>query len=211
MATGSNTPYYTPEEYLWQEQRADFKSDYYQGKIYALAGGSLQHSQIAVNLLGELRSGLRGRDCRLFNSDVKVGMTRTKSTGRKPRSREREDFITYPDATVVCGQPLYYKDDHHTLANPLIIFEVLSPSTRNYDRTFKFEQYRHIPSLALYVLIDSEQVRVGCLRRVEEGGWLVEPPLEEISESLKLAALGVEIPLALLYEGVEFEPESENL
>ena len=199
--------YYTVEEYLWEEQRSSFKREYHKGQIYAMAGGSLEHSLIAVNLVAELRSQLRGRGCQVFNSDMKVaapGNPRPK--GRK--RQEGEEFITYPDAGVICGKAEYYKDDQYTIANPVALFEVLSPSTRVYDRNTKAEEYKKISGLLYYVMIDSEQVRVECRHRVEEATWVELPPLENLSDTLRLSLNGeIELSLAALYEGISFEEE----
>ncbi|HEX2916581.1 MAG TPA: Uma2 family endonuclease [Chloroflexia bacterium] len=203
--------YYTVEEYLWEEQRSEIKRDYYKGQVYAMAGGSADYSRIAINLTTELTVALRGRDCEAFNSDLKVGIASAPSLNRKGRAKkpESEDFITYPDASVVCGSLEYYKGDHYTIANPSLLFEVLSPSTRNYDRSFKLEQYQKIPSLQAYVMIDSEQVRVECYTRLGSGQWL-QQTLLNLDDVLTLEALGISLPLKMLYERVVFEADEEE-
>src|SRR5262245_18890150 len=124
--------YLTVEEYLWEEQRDEIKHDYYNGHVYNMAGGSPKHSRIAVNLTAELRTALRGRGCQIFNSDLKIAAPGNPRTKGKKRHQE-DELVTYPDASVVCSQLELYKDDPQTLANPTALFEVLSPSTRNYD------------------------------------------------------------------------------
>ncbi len=198
--------YLTVEEYLWQEQRAEVKHDYHNGQVYNMAGGSPEHSQIAVNLTGELRALLRGSGCQVFNSDLKVaveGNRRTKGNKRQPD----DEFVTYPDASVVCGQLEFYKADRQTLANPKVLFEVLSPSTRNYDRSVKLEQYRKLPSLMAYVMIDSEKVWVEQYHRTAQNSWQVDGPLENIDASLRIEILNVDLPLTALYEEVSFQDE----
>jgi Uma2 family endonuclease len=199
-------PNFPVEEYLWQEQRAKFKSEYHDGLIYAMAGGSLEHGQIQANLITELTVALRGRDCQALTSDVKVGVATSKNYGT---SRKKGDFISYPDASVICGSPEFYKGDRFTIANPVLLFEVSSPSTRNYDHSVKFEQYLSIPSLAMYVLIDSEQVRVEVFQR-SSSGWLVRQPLESQEDILKLPPIEAEIALKLLYDRLEFEEDEDN-
>lgn len=198
-------PSFQVEEYLWQEQRAEFKSEYHDGLIYAMAGGSPEHGQIQPNLIAELTMTLRGRDCRVLTSDVKVGVATSKNYGT---SRKKGDFISYPDASVICGALEPYKGDRFTIANPVILFEVISPSTRNYDHVVKFEQYLNISSLAMYVMIDSEQVRVEVFQRGSLG-WLVRKPLENRDDFLKLPPIEAEIALKLLYDRVEFEEDEE--
>jgi Uma2 family endonuclease len=200
----SNYQYLTVEEYLWQEQRAEVKHDYQHGQAYNMAGGSPEHSQIAVNLTGELRTRLRGQGCQVFNSDLKIGVggnLRVKGQKRLPN----DEFITYPDASVVCGQFKFYKDDHGTLANPTVLFEVLSPSTRNYDRSIKLEYYRKLPDLLAYIMIDSERIWVEQYHRATPNSWQVDTPLEELKATLRIEALNIEIPLTVLYEGIQFE------
>lgn len=208
MVREVDRPYYTIEEYLWQEQRANQKNEYYDGTIYLMAGGSAEHSQIQANIILELGTALRDRDCRVLTSDFKVGMEDTPDSKGKSRRKKGGDFVTYPDASVTCGPLAYFREDRFTLANPLILFEVLSPSTRNYDLTFKFEQYQKIPSLKAYILIDSEKIWVrSCLRQAEQNRWIVEDPLEDLEDVLKLEVLNLEIPVRRLYQRVEFEED----
>lgn len=201
-------PRYPVEEYLWQEQRAEFKSEYHDGQVYAMAGGSLEHGQIQANLIMELGPALRGSDGRVLTSDVKVGVNTSRNFGTS-RKKKLGDFITYPDASVVCGQPEFYKGDRFTIANPLILFEVISPSTRNYDHVVKREQYLNIPGLAMYVMIDTEQAKIEIYQRIDAGRWLIPSPLQSLDDILKLLPIDVEIPLSLLYDRIEFEEEED--
>ncbi len=110
--------FYRVEEYLWEEQRSPVKREYYRGQVYAMSEGSLNHSLIVVNLTSELRTLLRGSGCRAFNSDLKVavpGKPRTKGHKRLAG----EEFLTYPDAGIICSQAEYYKGDNYTIANPV--------------------------------------------------------------------------------------------
>lgn len=201
-----NRQYLTVEEYLWEEQRAEVKHDYYNGRAYNMAGGSPEHSRIAVNITAELRVALRDRGCQIFNSDLKVAVPGNERF--KGRKRQQDDeFVTYPDASVVCGQLEFYKDDRQTITNPLLLFEVLSPSTRNYDRSTKLEQYRKIPDLIAYVMVDSERVWVELYYRSGANSWQVDEPLEDLEAVLRIEPLNIAIPLNLLYEGIEFKWE----
>ena len=133
-------PRLTPRQYLQIERDAEHKSEYYRGETLAMAGGSPEHSEIAANLIGILRSRLSGKGCKVYTSDLKV---RTEPDG----------LYAYPDVTVICGKPIRLEDDPHVIENPKVLFEVLSPSTEANDRGFKFQQYKHIESLSEYVLV----------------------------------------------------------
>lgn len=135
---------------------------------------------------------------------VVPGNPRAKGHKRK----EGDEFIAYPDAGVICGQVEYYRDDPFTIANPVALFEVLSPSTQIYDHHTKAEQYKKIPSLAYYVMIDSEQVRVEYRKRVDQATWIEFAPLEDAGDTLSLSLTQeIMLSLAALYEGVDFGDE----
>jgi Uma2 family endonuclease len=202
----SSRQFLTVEEYLWEEQRAETRHDYYNGQVYNMAGGSPEHSRISVNLTAALLTRLRGRDCQVFNSDLKVAIAGNLRVKGKKRQQD-DEFITYPDASVVCGQLEFYKDDRQTLLNPLVLFEVLHPSTRHYDQSLKLAQYRKIPGLMAYIMIDSEQVWLEQYFRSGQNTWQVDAPLEDRAASLQIACLDLAIPLANLYEGIVFEDE----
>jgi Uma2 family endonuclease len=202
--------FYRVEEYLWEEQRSPVKREFHKGQVYAMSGSSLNHSLIAVNLTSELRTLLRGSGCRAFNSDLKVAVPgKPRPKGRK--RQEGEEFITYPDAGIICGQAEYYKGDNYTIANPVALFEVLSPSTRVYDHNTKAEEYKKIPGLDYYIMIDSERVRVELRQRGDNDSWVEATPLENLSDSLKLnVSRDITLSLAALYEGIIFEDAEEE-
>ncbi len=165
-----NRPFFPVEEYLWEEQRADFKNEYFDGKIYAMAGESPEHSQIQVNLILELGTAFRGENCRVLTSDLEVGIEEKPGTQVGGGGKRG-----YPDASVVCGPVELFKGDRYTIANPLILFEVLSPSTRNYASNFKLEHYQRISSLKAYVMVDSERIWVrNCQRLGDHNRWVLE-------------------------------------
>src|SRR5262245_46847116 len=138
MASPAEIPRVTPEQYLVLERKADFKSEYLNGYIIAMAGASREHNLIAGNLHGELRSQLKGRPCETYVSDMRVFIDRT-------------GLYTYPDIVAVCGEARFQDDGVDTLLNPTVIVEVLSDSTERYDRGRKFGHYRQLPSLREYV------------------------------------------------------------
>ena len=137
MATQPKT-HLTPEQYLEIERKAEFKSEYYQGEMFAMSGASYPHIGIVANAVASLHQQLRRGPCRPLSNDMRVRVTAT-------------GLYTYPDVVVVCGEPRFLDDTFDTLLNPTVIIEVLSESTEAYDRGQKFEQYRSLESLAEYV------------------------------------------------------------
>ena len=137
-------PLLTPEEYLARERRAETKSEYLRGEVFAMAGASRAHNLIASNAAGELRQQLRDRPCEVYPSDMRVKVSPS-------------GLYTYPDVTVVCGEPQFEDAEVDTLLNPKVLVEVLSPSTADYDRGGKFTHYRRLPSLQEYVLISQDR------------------------------------------------------
>lgn len=202
----ANRSQHTIEEYLWEEQRADGKHDYLDGQVYGMAGGSPEHSRIAVNLITALDPALADRDCQVFNSDLKVGL-KINSPGQTGRNPAAGDFVTYPDASIVCGPLEFYKNDRFTLGNPTVLFEVLSPSTHNYDRSIKLEHYRTIASLLAYIMIDSERVWIEQYYRTGPQTWQVEAPLRNLADHLVIENLGFTIPLTRLYHRLDLNGE----
>src|SRR5208283_6215017 len=130
--------YLTPEQYLEIERKAEFKSEYYQGEMFAMSGSRRVHNLIAMAAGASLYQQLRGRRCEAYASDMRVRVTPT-------------GLYTYPDVVVVCGEPQFVDDTFDTLLNPTVIIEVLSDSTEVYDRDKKFELYGSLKSLAEYV------------------------------------------------------------
>ena len=152
---------FTPAEYLGMEEKTDYKSEYYNGEIFAMAGGTPDHNSIAVNLAGELRQLLRHKPCRVFTSDLRLLV-------------ERSGLYTYPDAMVICGKIQLVEGRTDTVTNPILIVEVLSESTRDYDRGTKFNFCKQIPTLQEYILVESEKPLVECFRRADGDKWTME-------------------------------------
>src|SRR5271166_5473431 len=147
MASAQRIPRYTPQQYLEMERKADFKSEYCDGYITAMAGASREHNLIAGNVHGEIRSQLKARPCEVYMSDMRLCVSPT-------------GLYTYPDVMALCGEPLFQNDEVKTLLNPTMIVEVLSDSTESYDRGRKFGHYRRLPSLREYVLVAQDEVKV---------------------------------------------------
>jgi Uma2 family endonuclease len=187
----------TPQEYLIRERQASIKSEFYQGEIFAMGGGSANHSLIAANFVGEARNSLKGRPCAVFNSDLRV---QVQSTG----------LYTYPDATIVCGELLFDDDHRDTLLNPTVIVEVLSDSTEKYDRGKKSNHYRQIASLKELILIAQDRSHVERFTRQANGDWLFHEQ-KELTADFELKSLGISIAISELYRGVKFEPIEDDV
>jgi Uma2 family endonuclease len=147
------------EEYLRRERTAEYKSEFIDGEIFAMSGGSPKHSLLAANWSGELRNQLRDGRCAVFNSDLRV---RTASTGA----------YVYPDVTVVCGKLLMHSGSDDVITNPKLTVEILSPSTASYDRGNKFDLYREINSLSDYLLVHQDSHHVEHFARQSDGSWI---------------------------------------
>ncbi len=180
---------YTPEEYLELERAAEYKSEYYQGEIFAMAGASRNHNKIVANLCVRVGNHLLGKACNFYPNDMRVHIP-------------ANSLYTYPDLVVTCGKEEFLDDEFDTLLNPLIIVEVLSKNTGDYDRGDKFEKYRSIPSLLEYVLIDSRRIR-GEVWRKENDTWLLATETNELDSSVELASIGSTILLGDLYDKTE--------
>ena len=181
---------FTPAEYLAMEEVADHKSEFYRGEIFALAGGSADHSLIAGNLVHALNSLLDARPCRVFTSDMRLLI-------------QRSGLYTYPDVSVVCGKVQFVERRDDTLLNPLLIFEVLSKATRSYDRGAKFDFYKVIPGLQEVVLVESEHARVECYRRAEGDKWTFDA-YDGLDAVARIESVGCDVPLRSIYHKVSW-------
>jgi Uma2 family endonuclease len=185
-------PSISPAEYLRVERLSPTKHEYVDGEIFAMAGGSFNHALLATRLLASLSGALRVSGCLVINSDLRV------ATGAA-----RDDIYTYPDLSIVCGEPQFLDGNRDTLLNPVVLVEVLSPSTAAYDRGKKFERYRRIPTLREYVLLEQDRVHAEIFTRQDDNSWVLRE-LNNIAAMLPLRSVDVEIPIAALYEGVDF-------
>lgn len=178
---------FTEDEYLALERASKVKHEFVDGRIVAMAGGTPEHSLIASNLIAALRGRLRGR-CLVFNSDLRVNVA---ATGR----------YTYPDVTVVCGRPEYSPKDSTAVRNPRLVVEVLSPSTEDYDLDDKLDDYRRMPSVVEVIMVRADKRRVHLWHRTDPFRWVVTEHQGE--DAIDLAGLGITLPLAEIYEGLE--------
>jgi len=182
----------TEEEYLEIERKAEFKSEYFAGEMFAMAGAKEGHNLLGTNFVREISQQLRSRPCRVYSNDMRV---RIAPSG----------LYAYPDVVAVCGEPQFLDDNRDNLLNPALIVEILSPSTEAYDRGDKFEFYRSIESRREYVLVSTSHVHVDLLTRQPDGNWLLRS-LSNLSDTLEFESVGARITLSDLYEKVEFTP-----
>jgi Uma2 family endonuclease len=188
-------PELTASEYLAAERKAERKSEFFNGQVFAVAGASFNHSRIKDNLIGELFGQLKGTECRTLSSDQRVSV-------------EATGLYTYPDIVIFCGRYEVDPLDEDTLTNPTAIIEVLSPSTERYDRGAKFRSYQQIPSLAEYILVAQDEAVCERFVRQADGSWALVS-FVGLSSTLAFTSVNAQIPLADIYAGVVF-PESER-
>ena len=183
--------YYSIEEYLTLEEAADYKSEYIDGEIFPMAGGSTNHNRIAGNFYATLNFAFKTEDYEVFMSDVRLWI---------PKKR----IYTYPDAMVVVGEPEYYNNRTDTITNPRVIIEVLSASTKGYDRSKKFEGYRTIPTLEEYLLLDQTRKYIEHFSKTDNKRWSFAE-YNESDEAIALASIPFQISIADIYNKVKFE------
>jgi Uma2 family endonuclease len=188
-------PSYSIDEYLSMERQAEFKNEYVDGYIVAMAGASEIHNLITTNLAGELRFQLKGRDCRVYSSDMRVDL------------RERKLFA-YPDVVVVCGESQLSDDRRDNLRNPIVIIEVLSPSTESYDRGVKFIKYRRIESLREYLLVSQSEARIEHYVRQQNDAWILSEALG-LEAAIQLPSIGCVLKLGEVYDKVKFDEKGQ--
>ncbi len=194
MAARAARTYLTPEEYIASERKTlpdseIVRNEYLNGELIAMSGASRAHNLITGNIFGELRAQLRDSRCETYMSDMRVSTPATAS-------------YFYPDVVVVCEEPRFEDEVFDTLLNPIILVEVLSPSTEAYDRGEKFAHYRQLISLQEYVLVSQDQIRVEHYRR-QEKQWIFTD-FQKPEEILPLTSIQCGLPLQEIYERITF-------
>lgn len=181
---------YSPEDYLEFEREADVRHEYVNGEIYEMAGESLAHSQICINIAAEMRSVLKGRKCQALSPNMKV-------------RAETKGLFAYPDLSIVCGEPIFHDEKKDVLLNAKVIIEVLSPSTQRYDQTKKFFLYRkELPTLTDYVLIYQDVPFIEHHERQADGRW-VHNAFDGLNDIFRIPSIECEIPMSEIYDRVE--------
>ena len=181
----------TPEEYLRIERAAEWKSEYVDGEIFAMAGASLRHTLIAGNIVRELGNQLRDSPCLVASADLRV-------------ATHRRRHYTYPDVVVLCDAPQFVDEQQDTITNPALIAEVLSDSTEKYDRGAKFERYRSVLSLSEYLLVSQDRVHVELYTRQPHGEWLLREWNDPAAE-IELVSLHCRLNIAEVYAKVSLD------
>jgi Uma2 family endonuclease len=192
IAVWESDLYFTPEEYFaWEEQQLE-KHELIDGRVYAMTGGTKNHSEIAGNFLAIIKPHLRGRGCKTYNSDCRVNILNT------------SNYI-YPDLSVTCDS----KDNSSTqyITYPCLIVEVLSNSTEAYDRGKKFEKYRRNPNLIDYVLVSSEEMAIDIYHKKDTGEWVILS--YRLGDIVELKSINLSLPIEQFYEEIVFETQSE--
>ena len=179
----------TPEEYLIRERAAQFKSEYLRGEMFAMAGAQCEHCELRDNLSAEILIRLGGKSCRPYSADMRVCI----SSG---------GLYTYPDISIVCGEPEFQDNVFDTLLNPIVIIEVLSESTEEYDRGAKFDHYRQISSLREYVLVSKNQMLVESHARTEDDKWVLSV-FRGPAKPFELTSVPLSTPLGDIYRDVQ--------
>lgn len=182
----------TEAEYLEIERAAEFKSEFFDGEMFAMAGGTLQHSRISSNLTREFGIRLEKSPCESFNSDLRV---KIEATG----------LYTYPDLSVICDDPRFVEGTNDTVVNPTVLVEVLSTSTEAYDRGKKFEHYRQIAALQEYLLVSQTEPRIEQFVRQPDGRWTLVEAFG-LENSIEIPSLRITLSLAAVFRNVTFEP-----
>ena len=181
---------YTPEEYFVLEASSEERHEYFDGEVFAMAGGTKSHNLITQNFTSALRAGLHGKSCQVFSNGVLTEVA-------------RDAFYNYPDVVVTCGPA--DRRDPLLVRQPVLIVEVLSPSTADYDRSRKFMQYQKIASLRHYLLLSQTAWVLEWFRRDEAGQWIYMV-FSDPADVLEIAELNLRLPLADVYEDTDVAP-----
>jgi Uma2 family endonuclease len=187
VALKEHFPKFTPEEYFaWEEQQLE-RHEYMDGEVYAMSGGTINHGDIALNFGVLLKTHMRGRGCKILNSDCRVKVVGT-------------DKFVYPDTSVTCDER--DKTTTQYISYPCLIIEVLSPSTEAYDRGNKFKMYRRNPSLQEYILVSADAIEVELFRRTETDIWRIIN--YQAGDTVELKSVNLTFPIEQIYEDIVF-------
>ncbi len=177
--------YYTEEEYLSLVEELDYKIEYLAGEVYALAGSTSNHSIIVNNIRRRIAEQLDDKDCVVYDSDMQLFI-------------ETANAYVYPDAMIVCGERDFTDDKKTQIKNPVVVIEVLSESTQQYDKTKKFRLYRSIPSFKEYLLIDPKRVAIDGYYKESSQLWRISSATG-LSDVIDIHALGISLKLSDIY------------
>lgn len=195
MLVQSESKTYTLDEYRALEEKAEFRSEYNDGEILTMTGGTIEHNNIIINLIVMLKMALRGANYRIQSSDLRVWI---------PQYRK----ATYPDVMVIAEEPVFNDNRSDEILNPCLIVEVLSKSTEGYDRGDKFLYYRSIPEFKEYLLVSQGEYFIEHYRKTGEGQWLLQE-YRGSEKEITLESVGVSLVVKDVYEGVNLEIEEK--
>ncbi len=187
----------TEKEYLAVERTAEIKSEFFQGEMFGLAGTTVRHNAIVNNVVLRIGSKLKKTNCSFYTLDIKVKI-------------QKSGLYTYPDFMAVCGEPQFIDEEKDVIINPVLIVEVLSPSTEQYDRTTKFSHYRKIETLNEYILIAQESARVEQFVKLKNEQW-VYSEYKSLSQSISFHSIQQKLSLNKIYSGIVFDKHTNEL
>ncbi len=177
------------KDYLETESAAEYKSEYYHGEAFAMTGASFNHNLIATNIASALHLALKESGCFVLSSDMKIQV-------------DREKHYAYPDISVICGDVEFANGRDDAVANPIVIVEILSESTKDYDRGTKFAAYRGIKSLRDYIVVDQYEYRVEHYHKNDIGQWVLDD-YKKLNEFFSIRSVKTELSLATIYYRVK--------
>ncbi len=183
--------YITQQDYLASERLATQKHEYFQGEIFAMSGARIAHNKISINCIVDIANKLKGKKCQPFGSDLRIHV-------------QKNTLYTYPDISIICGEIETLDDTFDTATNPAVIIEILSASTRDYDKGGKFTLYREIDSLQEYILIDSENVMVEKFIRNQDGSWQLTE-YKSLDQKFAIETVAIEMNLSDIYNDVKLK------
>lgn len=183
--------YISPEQYLEMERASETKHEYYKGEVFAMSGASLQHNFVSHNVFGSLIIFLKGKNCKPFGSDLRIYIP-------------ENTLYTYPDISIICGKPETADSFRDSIINPSVIIEILSKSTKDYDRGTKFTLYRGIKTLKEYILIDSTSISIEIFTRQNNNSWNLTE-FKQLSDSFTITTINLTLHLKDVYEDVSFD------
>ncbi|MFN0087554.1 MAG: Uma2 family endonuclease [Blastocatellia bacterium] len=203
MALPQENIFFTVEQYLALERAGEDRHEYIDGHLYKMAGESLEHSRINVNLLTLLNTQLRGKKCEALSPNMKV-----RSGPYIREQKSRKGMFSYPDVTIVCGEPRFHDEHRDVLVNPTVIIEILSESTEVFDRDEKFRRYQtNIDTLQEYGLVSQALPLIQVFSRHPEG-WLYRQAIG-LAATIRLPSIECRLPLVEVYDRIAFPPEEE--
>jgi Uma2 family endonuclease len=183
--------YVSPEKYLEMEKASVEKHEYYKGEVFAMSGASWQHNVIAKNISTAVLPFLKGKPCNMFGSDLRIHIP-------------ENTLYTYPDFSIICGKPEFTGEEEDTVVKPSAIIEILSKSTRDYDRGTKFYLYRSIKTLQEYILIDSTSICVEIYKRNSDNSWQLTE-FRQLNDRFSIKTIDLMILLKEVYEDVSID------